>query len=123
MKKILVVDDEPDIRRLVSFSLQRQGYGVIEATDGIAACATAAAEHPDLILMDVMMPVMNGFEAVKQLKEDPVTAGIPVLMLSAKSQVYEQEQGLESGALEYITKPFTPAELVEQVNRHLNGER
>lgn len=122
MTKILIVDDEPDIRRLITFSLKRGGYDVIEATDGVAACATAEAEQPDLILMDVMMPVMNGFEASKRLKENPATTGIPIVMLSAKSQVYEQEQGLESGAVEYITKPFTPAELVQQVSERLEGK-
>jgi DNA-binding response OmpR family regulator len=119
---ILVVDDEPDIRRLVSFSLKRHGFEVLEATDGISGCAAAEANMPDLILMDVMMPMMNGFEASKRLKESPATRGIPILMLSAKSQAYEQEEGLESGAVEYITKPFTPAELVEQVTNHLQGK-
>jgi DNA-binding response OmpR family regulator len=119
---VLIVDDEPDIRRLVSFSLKRHGFDVIEATDGLAACAVAEAQHPDIILMDVMMPLMNGFEASRRLKENAATANIPILMLSAKSQVYEQEEGLESGALDYITKPFTPAELVEQVTNHLTGK-
>jgi CheY-like chemotaxis protein len=115
MTKVLIVDDEPDIRRLVSFSLKRHGYDIVEATDGLAACGMAEAEQPDLILMDVMMPVMNGFDASRRLKENPATAEIPIVMLSAKSQGYEQEQGLESGAAEYICKPFTPGELVEQV--------
>lgn len=121
MTTILVVDDEPDIRRLVSFSLKRHGFEVIEATDGLAACSVAAKEQPDLILMDVMMPLMNGFEAVRKLKENEATASIPVVMLSAKSQVYEQEEGLDSGAASYICKPFTPAELVEQVTAQLEG--
>jgi DNA-binding response OmpR family regulator len=120
--RILIVDDEPDIRRLVSFSLTRHGFDVIEAGDGLSACSVAEAERPDLILMDVMMPIMNGFEAVKRLKSVEATAAIPVVMLSAKSQVYEQEEGLESGATAYITKPFTPAELVEQVTHHLEGK-
>lgn len=121
MTKVMVVDDEPDIRRLVGFSLKRRGYEVVEATDGLSACAMAEAEQPDIILMDVMMPIMNGFEASKRLKGNPATSGIPIVMLSAKSQVYEQEQGLESGAVSYICKPFTPAELVEQVTKHLEG--
>jgi two-component system alkaline phosphatase synthesis response regulator PhoP len=119
--KVMVVDDEPDIRRLVGFSLKRHGFDIVEATDGLAACALAEAEQPDIILMDVMMPLMNGFEAVRKLKENAATADIPVVMLSAKSQVYEQEEGLESGAVSYICKPFTPAELVEQVSQHLQG--
>lgn len=119
MTKVMIVDDEPDIRRLVSFSLKRHGFEVVEATDGLAACALAADERPDLILMDVMMPLMNGFEASRKLKADPQTSGIPIVMLSAKSQVYEQEEGLESGAAYYICKPFTPAELVEKVTQHV----
>lgn len=123
MTKILVVDDEPDIRRLVGFSLKRHGFEIVEATDGLAACSVAEAEMPDLILMDVMMPLMNGFDASRRLKENPATAEIPIVMLSAKSQVYEQEQGLESGAAEYICKPFTPGELVEQVNSFLESHQ
>lgn len=115
MTRVMVVDDEPDIRRLVCFSLSRHGFETIEACDGFSAVTMAHQEHPDLILMDVMMPVLNGFEAVQKLKADPDTADIPVVMLSAKSQQYEQDAGLELGAARYICKPFTPAELVEQV--------
>jgi DNA-binding response OmpR family regulator len=123
LTKILVVDDEPDIRRLVGFSLKRHGFEIIEAADGLAACSVAEVEMPDLILMDVMMPLMNGFDASRKLKENPATAEIPIVMLSAKSQVYEQEQGIESGAAEYICKPFTPGELVEQVNSFLESHQ
>jgi CheY-like chemotaxis protein len=115
LTKVLVVDDEPDIRRLVGFSLKRHGYEIVEATDGLSACSIAEAEQPDLILMDVMMPIMTGFEACTKIKANPATADIPIMMLSAKSQVYEQEQGIQSGASQYICKPFTPGELVEQV--------
>jgi CheY-like chemotaxis protein len=119
----MVVDDEPDIRRLVSFSLSRHGYETVEACDGLSAVSMAVTEQPDIILMDVMMPVLNGFEAVRRLKEDPATADIPVVMLSAKSQQYEQEAGLESGAARYICKPFTPMELVEQVDSFIEESR
>jgi CheY-like chemotaxis protein len=115
MTRVMVVDDEPDIRRLVCFSLGRHGFETVEACDGMSAVSMAADVQPDLILMDVMMPVLNGFDAVRKLKENPDTAEIPVVMLSAKSQQYEQEAGLESGAARYICKPFTPAQLVEQV--------
>jgi CheY-like chemotaxis protein len=115
MIKVMVVDDEPDIRRLVCFSLGRGGFETVEACDGLSAVSMAEDTMPDLILMDVMMPVLNGFDAVRRLKENPATADIPVVMLSAKSQQYEQEAGLESGAARYICKPFTPAQLVEQV--------
>jgi CheY-like chemotaxis protein len=113
--KVMVVDDEADIRRLVTFSLSRHGYDTVEAADGLTAITLASAEHPDLILMDVMMPVLNGFEAVRRLKEDPSTRDIPVVMLSARSQQHEQEAGLVSGASRYICKPFTPTDLVDQV--------
>lgn len=121
MGRILVVDDEPDIVRLVSFSLQRSGHEVFQATDGISGLQLAAQVKPDLILMDVMMPVMSGYDALDQLKADPETRDIPVLMLSAKSQHYEQEEGLRRGALRYVCKPFTPRELAETVSSILEG--
>lgn len=119
MARILVVDDEPHIARLISFSLEKAGHEILSAADGLSAIAIAQEERPELILMDVMMPLMTGYEAVERLKSDPETAGIPVIMLSAKSQQYEQEKGIESGAAHYICKPFTPRELVEQVSAFL----
>lgn len=116
MSKILVVDDEPHIVKLITFSLSKHGFDVVTAGDGQRALEVAAAEEPDLILMDVMMPIMTGFETVKRLKADPVTADIPVVMLSAKSQVYEIAEGMESGATDYICKPFTPKDLVDKVS-------
>ncbi|MDF1541905.1 MAG: response regulator [Anaerosomatales bacterium] len=122
MGRILVVDDEPHILKLVSFSLERKGHEVFQATDGVAGLKVAAEEKPDLILMDVMMPVMTGYDALDRLKADPKTCDIPVVMLSAKSQHYEQEEGLRRGALQYICKPFTPRDLAETVNSILVGE-
>lgn len=121
MARILVVDDEPHIRRLVSFSLQKRDHEVLEAGDGPTGIALAKEHHPDLILMDVMMPVMTGFEAVQKLKDDPDTADIPVVMLSAKSQQYEQEEGISRGATKYVCKPFTPSVLGDVVTEVLNG--
>lgn len=123
MTKVMVVDDEPDIVRLVSFSLKRHGFEVVEANDGLTAITMAEEEAPDLILMDVMMPVMNGYDASKKLKENPKTQGIPIVMLSAKSQKTEMAAGIESGAMEYICKPFTPSELVEQVRKFVQAEQ
>lgn len=123
MGRILVVDDEPHIVKLVSFSLERNGHEVLQAADGVAGVRTAAEEHPDLILMDVMMPVMTGYDALDRLKADPATRDIPVVMLSAKSQHYEQEEGLRRGALQYICKPFTPRDLAETVNTILAGDK
>ena len=119
MRTVMIVDDEPDIRRLVSFTLTKHGYEVLEAADGLAAIELAEAERPDLILMDVMMPVMNGYDASKRLKEKDSTRGIPIVMLSAKSQLTEVAEGLESGAMEYIRKPFTPKDLLAEVTRYV----
>ncbi len=114
-KRILVVDDEPHILKLVAFSLRSGGFEVLEASDGLLALAVALAEQPDLILMDVMMPALDGYEACRRLKADAATAHIPVVMLTAKTQLAEQTTGLECGALDYICKPFTPKDLVAQV--------
>lgn len=121
MTRILAVDDEPHILKLVSFSLTAGGFEVLEAGDGLSAVEVAERELPDLILLDVMMPVLDGYEACRRLKANPATAGIPVVMLSAKSQQAEQAIGLECGAIDYICKPFTPKDLVRQV-RGLLGE-
>jgi DNA-binding response OmpR family regulator len=119
VKRILAVDDEPDILRLVSFSLSAKGFDVLEAADGTSAIEIAEREQPDLILMDVMMPALDGYEACRRLKENPSTAHIPVLMLSAKSQQAERKAGLECGAEDYVCKPFTPKDLVAQINEVL----
>lgn len=121
MSRILIADDEPHIRRLVSFTLGKSGYEVLEASDGGAAVRVAKEEKPDLILMDVMMPVMTGLDAVRALKSDPETADIPVVMLSAKSQKTEVAEGLDCGAAEYICKPFTPKDLVQRVGEILGS--
>jgi two-component system alkaline phosphatase synthesis response regulator PhoP len=119
MSRILAVDDEPHILKLVAFSLKAGGFEVIEASDGLSAIAIAEAEQPDLILMDVMMPVLDGFEACRRLKENPATKDIPVVMLTAKTQLSEQKAGLDCGAADYICKPFTPKDLVAQVQEFL----
>jgi CheY-like chemotaxis protein len=115
MTRILIADDEPHIRKLVSFTLGNHGYDVLQAADGGEAYAIARAEKPDLVLLDVMMPVMTGYEVLNRLKADPETESIPVVMLSAKSQRTEVEEGMACGAREYICKPFTPKDLVERV--------
>lgn len=115
MPKILVAEDERDIRELIGFTLRYAGFEVELATNGAEAVEKAAAAQPDLIMLDVRMPKMTGYEACRQLKEDPTTAEIPIVFLSAKGQEVEIEQGLASGALEYIVKPFAPDELASQV--------
>lgn len=118
-KRILAVDDEPHILKLVSFSLKARGFDVIEASDGLSAIEMAEHEQPDLVLMDVMMPALDGYEACRRIKANPKTAHIPVVMLTAKTQVAEHKTGLDAGALDYICKPFTPKDLVAQVNGFL----
>jgi len=116
MTKILIAEDERDIRELVGFSLRGLGgFDVIQAANGVEAVERATAERPDLILMDVRMPKMTGYEACKKLKESDETKNIPVIFLSAKGQESEIQQGITAGAEEYILKPFAPDELVNQV--------
>jgi len=115
MVKILVAEDERDIRELIGFSLGLADYEVVLARDGMEAVEEAAAEKPDLILLDVRMPRMSGYEACRRLKKNPATSEIPVVFLSAKGQEKEIEEGLDSGALDYIVKPFAPDQLVAQV--------
>ena len=121
MTRILVVDDEPHILKLVSFTLAARGYEMLEAADGLSALELAERKRPDLILLDVMMPVLDGYETCRRLKANEATAAIPIAMLSAKSQQAEQRVGLDAGAIAYICKPFTPKDLAEQV-RELLGQ-
>jgi two-component system alkaline phosphatase synthesis response regulator PhoP len=116
MTKILIAEDERDIRELIAISLQGLGgFSVVQASNGAEAVERATAELPDLILMDVRMPRMTGYDACKILKENDSTKSIPVIFLSAKGQDQEIQQGLAVGAEEYILKPFAPDELVNQV--------
>jgi two-component system alkaline phosphatase synthesis response regulator PhoP len=116
MTKILIAEDEKDIRELVAFSLKGLGgFDVVQANNGAEAVERAVAERPDLILMDVRMPRMTGYEACKKLKEIKETQDIPVIFLSAKGQESEIQQGLSVGATQYILKPFAPDELVNTV--------
>jgi DNA-binding response OmpR family regulator len=115
MSKVLVVEDERDIRDLIGFTLRFAGFDVTVAEDGVQALEEVSREKPDLILLDVRMPRMSGYEACRRLKEDPATSSIPVVFLSAKGQDEEIKEGLESGAVEYIVKPFAPDELTNQI--------
>ena len=116
MTKILVAEDEKDIRELVMFSLRGLGgFDVVLASNGEEAVKMATTEHPDLILMDVRMPKMTGYEACAKLKTIQATRDIPVIFLSAIGQESKIKQGLSAGATQYILKPFAPDELVSQV--------
>jgi two-component system alkaline phosphatase synthesis response regulator PhoP len=117
MVKILVAEDERDIRELIAFTLRFAGFEVELASNGAEAVEKAQATIPDLILMDVRMPRMTGYQACEALKENPATRDIPVVFLSAKGQESEIQEGLEVGAMEYILKPFAPDELTAQVHR------
>lgn len=119
MAKILIAEDEKDIRNLISFTLQFAGHEVLTTTNGEEACRAAVREAPDLILLDVRMPRMNGYEACKQIKNTNSTQHIPVVFLSAKGQESEVETGLEAGAVQYILKPFSPDQLTAQVTEVL----
>jgi DNA-binding response OmpR family regulator len=114
-KKVLVAEDEPDIRGLISFSLEYAGFVVVQAQNGEEAVQKAEEEQPDLILLDVRMPKMNGYEACRALKGQESTRRIPVVFLSARGQEAEIKHGLDLGAEEYILKPFAPDELYRRV--------
>ena len=122
VRKILAVDDEKHIVRLVQINLEKEGYEVVTATNGREALEKVASEKPELIIMDVMMPELDGFGALKILKEDPATASIPVIMLTAKAQDADVFQGWKSGADLYLTKPFNPQELLTFVKRILHTQ-
>lgn len=110
--QILVADDEPSIVRIMEEALTREGYAVIKATDGEEACKLAALHHPHLIIMDVMMPKMNGIMATIRIRED---SNIPIMILSAKAEGTDRVLGLEAGADDYLVKPFYQAELLARV--------
>lgn len=115
MAHILIAEDERDIRELIKFTLTFAGHQIIEAANGEEAVAKALEVVPDLILTDVRMPKMTGYEACKAIKANESTAHIPVVILSAKGQDEERDLGIESGADEYIVKPFAPDELTKRV--------
>ncbi|HFD40489.1 MAG TPA: response regulator [Anaerolineae bacterium] len=113
--KILVAEDERDIRQLIAFSLEFLGYKVVQASNGAEAVEKAPVEQPDLIMLDVRMPKLNGYEACRKLKSQEATKDIPVVFLSARGQETEIKHGLELGAEEYILKPFAPDVLQKRV--------
>jgi DNA-binding response OmpR family regulator len=120
MAKILIAEDERDIRDLVTFTLRFAGHDVVATTNGEEAYHKALEVIPDLILMDVRMPRMTGYEACKLMKQEESIKHIPVVFLSAKGQESEVQTGIEVGATEYILKPFSPDQLTERVKQLLN---
>jgi DNA-binding response OmpR family regulator len=120
--KVLVADDEPHLLRLVKFRLEREGYQVLTAADGETALQVARDEHPDLCVLDVMMPKRSGFDVLRELRSDETCAGMKVIMLTARAQDRDVDVGFSLGADDYITKPVSPQELRERIGAHL-GKR
>ena len=112
---VLVVDDDPDIRELVTFKLEQMGHNVLTEKDGEGGLAAALEHVPDLILLDVMMPKLTGIEVCQKLRDDPATERVPVILITAKAQEADVERGFAAGADDYIVKPFSPRELASRV--------
>lgn len=110
-KKILLADDEDDVKIILKMFLESRGYDVCTAFDGLDAIDQARTQSPDVILLDVMMPLIDGFEVCKRLKADPATTKIPIIMLSAASHSESVKKGMNAGAMEYLIKPFEPEQL------------
>jgi two-component system OmpR family response regulator/two-component system alkaline phosphatase synthesis response regulator PhoP len=119
MAVILVVDDEEPIQELLKFNLEKEGYQVITADDGPEALKTIEEKHPDLVVLDIMLPGMNGLEVCKLLRMNPKFSDLPVIMLTAKGEEIDKVLGLEIGADDYLTKPFSPRELLARIRARL----
>ncbi len=122
MARIVVADDDADIRDLVVFKLQHSGHDVVAVGDGASALEVCRTRAPDLLVLDVMMPGLSGLETCRALRSDPRTATIPVILLTARAQQGDVEEGYAAGADDYVTKPFSPRELAFRVASLLGGE-
>jgi two-component system alkaline phosphatase synthesis response regulator PhoP len=122
MAKVLIADDQPNMRQLVRLTLESGHFEILEAPDGDAALAVARAERPDLLFLDWTMPGLAGVEVCRALREDPETAGMRIVMLTARSQDSDRLHAQEMGADDYITKPFSPIQLLEKVRDVLGPE-
>ena len=118
--KILVVDDEINITQILQFSIGAEGYEVITAQNGEEAIDKARREQPDLIILDIMMPRIDGYEACRILKANPMTKNIPVVLLTAKGRDIDKRLGQEVGAIDYIVKPFSPNKLIDRIHKLLS---
>jgi len=125
MKNILVIDDEPDIVALLSYNLKKEGYAVTPVSDGGEALTVVKKGDFDLVILDLMLPGINGMDICRVLRSDPRTRSLPVIMLTAKGEEHDRIQGLETGADDYMAKPFSPRELIARVKAVLRrtGER
>jgi CheY-like chemotaxis protein len=120
-RRILIVDDEPHMIRLAELSLRKGGYELHTARNGREAVEAAHAQKPDLIILDVLMPEMNGLQALQALKDSPETAAIPVIMLTARGAQLTRQEAETSGASVFLTKPFSPTQLLAETQRILGG--
>ena len=118
--KILVVDDEVNITQILEFSIGAEGYEVIAAQNGEEAIDKARREQPDLIILDIMMPIIDGYEACRILKANPLTKHLPVILLTAKGRDIDRRLGYEVGATDYIVKPFSPNKLIDRIHQLLS---
>lgn len=120
-RKILVVDDEPYMLRFIQILLDRDGHQMITARNGQEAVEVALRDSPHLVIMDAMMPKMDGFTALRQLKQEPSTRSIPVIVLTANPHKFSREEAETSGATIFLTKPFSPTQLLDEIRRHTEG--
>ena len=127
MTRVLVIDDEAPIRLLCRVNLEAEGMDVLEAADGPTGLEAARAERPDVVLLDVMMPGLDGWRVAEELLDDPSTATIPIVFLTARAELRDRARGIDLGGVDYITKPFNPVELAPMVRGLLGrvdaGER
>ncbi|HYB70830.1 MAG TPA: response regulator [Candidatus Bathyarchaeia archaeon] len=121
--RILIVEDEPDIRDLLVFHLEREGYHVVRSRSGPEALRLARAGPPDLVLLDIMLPEMDGLEVCRRLRQDPATRDLPIVMLTARGDEVDRVLGLELGADDYVVKPFSPRELIARIRAVLRRTR
>jgi phosphate regulon transcriptional regulator PhoB len=122
-QRVLIVEDEPDIRDLLVFHLEREGYQVTKSRSGVEALRLAQASPPDLVLLDLMLPEMDGLEVCRRLRRDPATQAVPIVMLTARGDEVDRVLGLELGADDYVVKPFSPRELVARIRAVLRRAR
>jgi two-component system phosphate regulon response regulator PhoB len=121
--RVLIVEDEPDIRALLAFHLEREGFAVARSGSGADAVRQVRASPPDLVLLDLMLPEMDGLDVCRRLRQDPATAGVPIVMITARGEEVDRVLGLELGADDYIVKPFSPKEMVARVRAVLRRAR
>jgi len=120
-RRILVVDDEPRVREMIEFRLRQYGFEVLQAGDGREALAVASKEQPDLVLLDVMMPELDGFQVCSRLKQHEATEHIPVVMLTAKAEAKDVTRAFNSGAVDYVVKPYDPVVLQQKIMQNLSA--